>query len=152
MRVIDESGQNVGVLSISDALNLAKERDIDLIEISPTVNPPVCKLMDYGKFLYIEKRKTKVKPPHQTEIKATRISLAISNHDLEVKAKKVSEFLVDGDKVKIEMVLKGREKYLDKNFIEERFKRILVLIDVDYKISDMPKKSPKGMIMVIEKV
>lgn len=151
MRVIDDKGQNVGVFSISDALNLAREREIDLLEISPTAKPPVCKLMDYGKFLYIEKRKTKVKPPHKTEIRAARISLRISDHDLEVKAKKVSEFLADGDKVKIEMVLKGREKYLDKNFIEERFKRILDFISGDYKMSDIPKKSPRGMTMVLEK-
>lgn len=151
MRVIDESGQNVGVLNISDALNLAREREIDLIEISPTAKPPVCKLMDYGKFLYIEKRKVKIKPFHQIEIRAARISLRISNHDLEVKAKKVSEFLTDGDKVKIEMILKGREKYLDKNFIEERFKRILDFITIDYKVADGLKKSPRGIIMILEK-
>lgn len=152
MRVIDDTGKNVGILLFADALNLAREKELDLIEISPTANPPVAKIMDYGKFLYIEKRKTRIKPAHQTEIREARVGLKTSPHDLEVKAKKVSEFLELRDKVKIEMLLKGREKFLDKNFVEEKFKKILEFITVDYKITEGPKKSPRGLIMVLEKV
>lgn len=152
VRVIDENGLNIGVFALGDALNLAKEREIDLIEISPTVNPPVCKLIDYGKFIYSEKRKHKGKEKRQSFLRATRISLNISNHDLEIKAKKAVSFLERGDKVKIEMPLKGREKYLDKNFLEERFKRILGFVETDYKITEGPKRNPRGIIMVIEKV
>lgn len=152
VRVVDEDGNNFGVLSVSAALDLAREKEIDLIEISPTANPPVCKLMDYGKFLYIEKRKTKKKPAHQSTVREVRISLRISDHDLEIKAKKAEDFLKDGDKVKIDMPLKGREKYLDKKFLEERFRRILALIEEEFKISDGPKNSPRGFTMIVEKV
>lgn len=149
--MIDDKGQNAGILLFQDALNLAKEKDLDLIEISPTANPPVAKIMDYGKFLYMEKRKTKVKPAHQAETREARIGLKTSPHDLGVKAKKISEFLDLRDKVKIEMLLKGREKYLDKNFVEEKFKKILEFITVDYKITEGPKRSPRGILMIVEK-
>lgn len=132
-------------------MNLAREKELDLIEISPNANPPVVKIMDYGKFLYIEKRKLKVKPAHKYYLREVRVSLGISNHDLEIKAKKAVGFINSGDKVKIDMPLKGREKYLDKKFIEERFKRILPLIETDFKISDGPKNSPRGFTMIIEK-
>lgn len=151
VRVIDEQGENLGVLSVLEAISAARERGLDLIEISPNAKPPVCKIMDYGKFLYIEKRKHKGNVQHQSFLREVRISLNISSHDMEIKGKKAVEFLTKGDKVKIEMLLKGREKYLDKNFLEERFKRILGLIDADYKITEGPKRNPRGLIMVIEK-
>lgn len=151
--MIDEKGTNIGILAIAEALRIAREKETDLIEISPTANPPVCKIMDYGKFLYIENKKTKKeKPVHQTMIREIRISLGISKHDLEVKAKKASAFLDEGDKVKIEMKLKGREKYLDKNFLEERLKRILDFIAVGYKITEGPKRGLRGLLMMIERI
>lgn len=153
VRVIDENGVNLGVLNINEALKIAKEKNIDLIEISSTVNPPICKLMDYGKFLYMQNRKNKkTKTIHQSLVREIRISVGISKHDLEVKAKKASEFLEGGDKVKIDMPLKGREKYLDKNFLEERIKRILSFIAAEYKITEGPKRSPRGLLIILEKV
>ncbi len=115
--------------------------------------PPVCKLMDYGKFIYIETRKKKkTKTIHQTTIREIRISLGISKHDLEVKAKKISEFLEQNDKVKIDMLLKGREKFLDRSLLQERFKRILDFINTDYKISEGVKIQPNRLLMLLEKI
>lgn len=109
--------------------------------------------MDYGKFIYIETRKKKkTKPVHQTTIREARISIGISKHDLEVKAKKISEFLEQNDKVKIDMLLKGREKYLDRSFLQERFKRILNFVSADYKISEGIKIQPNRLSMILEKI
>lgn len=152
VRVIDENGDNLGVLDIGEALLKAKEKQTDLIEISPNAEPPVCKLIDYGKFAYIETRKKKkLKPVHQTSVRQIRINLGTSQHDLEVKAKKISEFLEQNDKVKIDMLLKGREKFLDKSFLEERFKRILSFISADYKISENVKIQQNRISTLLEK-
>ncbi|MBU3925624.1 translation initiation factor IF-3 [Patescibacteria group bacterium] len=152
MRVIDNEGNNLGLLSLKEALDRARERELDLIEISPTARPPVAKIMDYGKFQYQEQKKQKeaVKKIHTTEIKSMRIGLGTSQHDLEMKADKISKFLKQKDKVRIDLVLKGRAKYIDKNFIEERLHRILKLISEEYKISDGPKKGPSGINITIE--
>lgn len=153
VRVTDERGLNLGIFSIGEALNLAKEKETDLIEISAGANPPVCKLMDYGKFRYIEEKKKRAgKQVHRAAVREIKIRIGTSSHDLEFKAKKISDFLEEGDKVKIEMLLKGREKYLDKNFLEERLRRILNFIAVEHKIADSIKRGPRGLLMVIEKI
>lgn len=149
---MDGKGENVGIFDLQKALDLAKEKNTDLLEVSPAASPPVCRLMDYGKYLYVEKRKSKLKIKSSgPELREVRASLRISEHDIEVKTKKIAEFLEQKDKVKIEMFLKGREKYLDKKFIEERFARILQAIEFDYKIIDGPKRTPRGMSVLIEK-
>ena len=143
----------MGVFSIEEALRLAQERETDLIEVTANVNPPICKLMDYGKFRYIEEKKNKSgKQVHRAMVREIKVRIGTSNHDLEVKAKKALEFLEQGDKVKIELALKGREKYLDKNFLEERLKRILKFITAAHKITDGFKRGPRGLLMVIERI
>lgn len=101
----------LGVLSTRDALRMAQERGLDLVEVGPKANPPVCKILDYGAYQYrIErqqrKQKAKVK---QIEVKGIRLSLNIGQHDRDVRLKKAKEFLDEGNKVKIEMILRGRE-------------------------------------------
>ena len=154
LRVISEEGENLGILSAEDALRMAQEKGLDLIEIAPTAQPPVAKIMDYGKFLYQEKRKEKEskKKAHETETKAIQIKLNTSPHDLELKAKKASEFLKEGNRIKIDLILKGREKYLDQGLLKERLERILGLITENYKVSQEPKKGPRGMSMIIDYV
>ena len=153
MRVIGDDGANYGVIEISEALKIAAEKGLDAIEISPTAKPPVVKIMDYGKWKYQEERKRREggKKAHVTEIREVRITPGTSEHDLEMKAKKIGEFLKEGDKVKIDLVLRGRAKYLDKNFINERLERILHFIPDDYKIAEAPKKGPRGIFLIIEK-
>ncbi|MCK6462452.1 MAG: translation initiation factor IF-3 [Candidatus Pacebacteria bacterium] len=144
--------ENLGVISLAEALDKAREAGLDLIEISPTANPPVARIMDFGKYLYQQQKKQKeaAKKAHEVEIKGIQIGLGTSLHDLEMRAKKIDEFLKEGNRVKIDLILRGREKYLDKNFIGERMTRILNLISEKYKMADGPKKSPRGMTATIE--
>lgn len=150
VRVIDPEGKNLGNLPLEQALQKAKEAGLDLIEISAKATPPVVKITDYGKYLYtVEKKAKKVKKPTQ-EIKGIRISLGISQHDLEMKAKKVSDFLKEGERIRLELRLPGRTRYLKKEFIEERFKRILNFITTPYKQEESPKKTPRGLSIILE--
>jgi translation initiation factor IF-3 len=152
LRVIGPKGENLGVLSLSEALKVASEQSLDLIEISPTANPPVAKIADFGKYLYEENKKAKsAKKTHTTEIKTVQVKLATGDHDLALKAKKASEWLAEGNRVRIDLFLPGRAKYLDEKFLKERIERMLKLVSVDYKVADPAKKSPKGMSCLIER-
>lgn len=152
LRVIGAEGENVGVISLQEALQRAHDAGLDLIEISPKANPPVAKIMDYGKFQYDENKKQKSSKARVliTEVKTLQVKIGTGEHDLALKAKKASEWLKEGHKIKIDLFLPGRSKYLDQNFLKERLQRILKLIPTDIK-SDEPKKSPKGMTVVVEK-
>lgn len=153
LRVIDDQGENLGVMSFGQALALAEEQETDLIEISPEAVPPVAKIMDYGKYQYIQDRKARESKSktHSTEIKSIQVKIGTGEHDLEMKAKKASEFLKAGDRVKINLFLPGRSKYLDPKFLQERLDRMLRLISEDFKVAEAPQKSPKGITVVIEK-
>jgi translation initiation factor IF-3 len=153
LRVIGKSGENLGILGRAEAIALAKEANLDLIEISPGANPPVAKIMDYGKFQYEQKRKDRVAKTraHVTETKIVQIKVTTGEHDLELKAKKASLWLNGGDRIKIDMVLPGRARYIDPKFLEERLERFLNLIATPYRIADALKKSPKGLTTVLEK-
>ncbi len=111
LRVIDEDGSQLGVLSRNEALDLARERELDLVEISPNANPPVCKIVDWGKYNYQRtKQLQKSKKNAKTlEVKQMRFGLKIGDHDLEVKRRKVTGFLEAGHKVKITVFYRGRE-------------------------------------------
>ncbi len=111
VRVIDEDGQQLGVLTRAEALSAAAERGLDLVEISPGANPPVAKIIDWGKYNYqktkqLQKSKRNAKTP---DVKQMRFGLKIGEHDLGVKLRKVTEFLVAGHKVKITVIYRGRE-------------------------------------------
>lgn len=150
MRVIGQKGENLGVLASEEALRLAYEAGLDLIEISPTANPPVAKIMDRGKFLYAEGKKHRqaAKKHKEVETKNIRVGIGTSQHDLEMRAKQADEFLEEGDKVKINLALRGREKYLDKKFLEERIERVLALITKPFEKEDV-KKGPRGLYLTI---
>lgn len=153
LRVLGPEGENLGVMSFSEAMKQAQERNLDLIEISPKANPPVAKIADYGKFLYDENKKQKLAKANAktVEVKSLQVKIGTGEHDLILKAKKASEWLAEGHRIKIDLFLTGRTKYLDQKFLEERLERLLRLISVDFKISDPAKKSPKGLTAVIEK-
>lgn len=153
LRIIGPDGANMGVMSLRDALEKAHELSFDLIEISPNANPPVAKIMDYGKFQYDERKKEKTaKAKSKTvETKNVQVKVGTGDHDLELKAKKASEWLTEGNRVKIDLFLVGRSKFMDIKFLKERLERILRLISVNYKVAEEPKKSPKGLTIVIEK-
>ena len=112
VRLIDENGQNIGVISTAEALALAQERGLDLVEVSPLANPPVAKIINYSKLKYQEekeRRKGRAKQK-KVEVKGVRLSLRIGQHDVEVRLKQAQKFLADGNKVRIEIILRGREK------------------------------------------
>ena len=153
LRVIMEDGTNLGVITKDQAIEKAKEMHADLIEISPTAVPPVAKIMDYGKFQYDEKKKQKVaKSKAQTsDLKNIQVKIGTGEHDLELKAKKASEWLAEGHRIKIDLFITGRAKYMDFKFLSERLDRILKLITEKFKVAEAPKKGLKGLTMVIEK-
>ncbi|MCS6957615.1 MAG: translation initiation factor IF-3 [Aquificaceae bacterium] len=113
VRLIDENGKQIGIVPIQEALRIASEKGLDLVEIAPQANPPVCKILDYGKFLYELKKKEKEakkkQREHAIEVKDMMLSLRIDEHDLKVKLKHMREFLMDGDKVRIRIRFRGRE-------------------------------------------
>ncbi len=148
-----ENGDNLGVLSLKDAIAQAMEAGLDLIEISPKAVPPVAKIMDYGKFQYTENKKLKVAKTkaHTVEVKNIQVKVGTGDHDLELKAKKASTWLKEGHRIKIDLFLPGRTKYMDKKFLRERMDRVLTLITEQFKIADEAKQSPKGLSIVIEK-
>ena len=153
LRVISETGENLGVISTREALRRAQDVGLDLIEISPNANPPVARIGDFGKYAYEEAKKQKIanSKSHTVEIKSVQVRIGTGEHDLELKAKKVSEWVSEGNRVKIELFLPGRSKYLDPKFLEERLARILSLVTAPHKVSERPQKGPKGLSIVIEK-
>jgi len=111
VRLIDENGQMLGVMTSLQALNIARDRDLDLVEVSPMAVPPVCKLMDYGRFKYEQAQKDREARRNQktTELKEIRMKPHTDTHDLMVKVRKIEEFLGEGDKVKVGVLFRGRE-------------------------------------------
>lgn len=112
LRVIDNDGTQLGIMSLEDALTLANDKKLDLVNISPNANPPVCKILDYGKYRYeLQKKEKEAKKKQKvTSVKEIRLSTFIEAHDIQVKAKTAIKFLKDGDRVKVSLRFKGREK------------------------------------------
>lgn len=158
VRVISDELGNLGVMSTRDAIAKARELGLDLIEISPDAEPPVAKIMDYGKHQYSQSKKQreiKVKTKAASaagEVKNIQIKVGTGDHDIEMKAKKATEWLTDGSRVKVELYLRGRTKYMDKKFLQERLERILKFIPLPHRIVDGFKDSPKGIVVTIEKI
>lgn len=153
LRVIDDTGENIGVLLFEEALKMAREKTLDLIEISPNAIPPVAKIMDYGKYQYEESKKQKEvrTKTHTTETKTLQIKIGTGEHDLELKAKNASRWLKEGHRVKLDLFLAGRAKYMKEDFLKERLNRILVLVTEEYRVADGPKRGPKGLMVVLER-
>ncbi len=112
VRLIGENGEQLGIVSAKEANDIAASKSLDLVEIAPNANPPVCKIVDYGKYRYELARKEKEtkKKQHTVSLKTIRImSVNIDNHDMEIKSKKAREFLEEGNKVKVFLQYRGRE-------------------------------------------
>lgn len=134
-----------------EALRLAQERGLDLIEIAPTVNPPVCRIMDFGKFKYEREKGEREhgKKQKEIEIKGIRIGFTTGKHDLELRTKQIREFLAEGDKVRIDMRLRGREK-AHGQLAFQKFNEFLEMIG-EYTLEMPPKRFPQGFIAIITK-
>ena len=111
MRVIDDEGKQLGILPPFEALKLAREKNFDLVEVSPTAQPPVCRIMDFGKYLYEQEKKERAAKKHQKiiTVKEVKFRINVDEHDYEFKKNHVIRFLEDGDKVKATIFFRGRE-------------------------------------------
>lgn len=140
IRLLNEEGRQIAVLKTSEALKLALEHNLDLVEIQPLAKPPVVKLIDFAKFKYQQKKLEQQQKKHlkKTEVKTIWISTRISEHDMQIKAKKVNSFLSEGNLVKIELRMRGREQaYGDLG--RQQLEKFLRIISVPYR-TDVPLK------------
>jgi translation initiation factor IF-3 len=153
LRVIGAQGENLGVLSLADALAAAKAAGLDLIEISPLALPPVAKVIDYGKFEYERSKKERaVKAKVKiSETKEVQIKVGTGDNDMMLKAKKAAEWLAEGHRVRAELFLKGRYKGMDEKFLKDRLAKFLERIPYAYRVAEPVEKSPKGFAAVIER-
>ena len=150
VRVITDNGEMLGVLLIEEALKLASEQGLDLVEVSPNATPPVCKIIDYGKYKYrVQKKQAEARKKQKTfEVKEVKLRPGIEDHDYGVKLKSIQRFLNDGDKVKITLRFKGREMaYQQRGF--DVLKKLESAIEPVAKIEQVPTLEGKHMIMVV---
>lgn len=153
LRVIGAKGENLGVITLEEAKQAAEDAGLDLIEISPKAKPPVAKIMDYGQYQYEKKRKaSEVKAKsHVTETKNIQVKIGTGEHDQRLKANRIAEWLSEGHRVKVDLFLWGRYKYMEPEFLKERLQRFLKIIPIEYKVADEIKKSPKGFTTTLER-
>ncbi len=148
--VIDENGQKLGVMPTREALNLARERGLDLVEVSPNANPPVCRIMDFGKYKYqMQKKMHEAKKKQKTiEVKTVKIRPRTDEHDMQVRIKQVRKFLEKGNKVKAIVMFRGREQA----HVDLGEAQLLKIYDAVKDIAEMerkPKKEGRDMIMIL---
>lgn len=153
VRVIDSNARQIGVMSINEARELAREKELDLVEIAPQAKPPVVKIIDFSKFLYQlnKKKKEEKKSTKTSQTKQVRFGPFIGEHDLEIKLKKAREFLNDGDKVKFAVKFAGRQ-ITKKNLGEEVLNRVLAsLEDVAKQEKEMRMEGRQLVVIVTKK-
>lgn len=150
---MDENDKQIGVISIEQALDLARERNLDLIQVTEKTDPPVCKITDYGKYLYQQEKKArKLNKREGGELKEIRLTFAISLNDLGTRANQAVKFLSRGDRVRIALRLRGREKALE-GYAREKIQKFLEKVQQSFpiKIERDLKREPRGLTMIIAK-
>jgi translation initiation factor IF-3 len=150
VRLIDQDGRMIGVTSLRDALNRAEDAGLDLVEVSPTASPPVCKILDYGKFKYEAQKKANAarKKQRVIEVKEIKMRPSIDDNDYGIKMRKVREFLDEGDKVKVTMRFRGREM-AHQHLAMDLLNKVKEEISDIAKVEQMPKLEGRQMIMVM---
>jgi translation initiation factor IF-3 len=150
--VIDETGNNLGIMPREAALNLAESKGLDLIEITATAKPPVAKVISFDKFRYQKEKELKKQKTSQkiSELKQVQLSVRAAQNDLKTKAQKVDEFLNEGHKVEIVLRLRGREKY-NRDWARYKLEEFLKLITVEHKIILEARFGGQGLVMQITK-
>jgi translation initiation factor IF-3 len=150
VRVISETGEQLGVLSTYDALERARNLGLDLVEVAPTAKPPVCKILDHGKFKYQQQKKVQQakKKQHVTEMKEVRMRPKTDTHDIQIKLSKAREFLDDGYKVQFTMLFRGREQ-LHRDLGRETFRDIATQLDDISKIERETRVEGRRMILIL---
>jgi len=149
IRVINQHQEQLGVIPTHEALALAKEAGLDLVEVSPTENPPVCRIMDYGKHLYEKKKRMKMaSAAHVVTLKEIRLRPKTDPHDRMIKLKHAKEFLDEGNKVQFTMLFKGRERF-HREVASEAFQAIMAELGDTVKIERPPAMDGKRMTMIV---
>jgi translation initiation factor IF-3 len=154
IRLIDETGKQMGVVPLEQALDLAKERGYDLLQVTEKLNPPVCKLGDYGKYLYQQEKKAREsKKQEGGELKEIRLTYNISIHDLETRMAQASKFLSKGHRIRITLPLRGRQKALE-GFAREKVAKFLEMLTAAFtlKTERELKREPRGLSMIVSKI
>jgi translation initiation factor IF-3 len=142
VRVINDEGEQLGVMDTRDALKLARESDLDLVEVASDSKPPVCRIMDYGKFRYEQKKRQSKQTGHQTKLKEVRVRPKTGEHDVLVKVNSIRKFLGEKDKVQITVAFRGRElAHIDEG--EKVLQSILAQLDDIGKLESPPKRADK---------
>ena len=154
VRVIDQDGKQLGIFDLEEAIQKAQEKELDLIKITENVTPPVCKIGDFGKYLYRTKKKERQQKTQKSgELKNIRLRFNISEHDLETRVKTAEKFLKKNYTVRIELILRGRERSL-ANFAREKVNKFLEILkkSVTFKIERELKRESRGFTIMITKI
>lgn len=148
VRLIDDENRQLGIVPTNEALRMARDAGMDLVEVSPTEKPPVCRIMDYGKHKYNQKKKLKQNVSHAVTLKEIRIRPKTDEHDRQIKINHAQDFLAKGHKVQFTMLFRGRERFL-KDYAHERFNEILAALGETVKIIRPPLAEGRRMTMVL---
>ena len=150
IRVIDNDGAQVGIITPKEALSLAQEKNLDLVLISETADPPVCKIMDYGKYKYEQDKKLKEakKKQHNADVKEVKMRYKIEEHDYNVRVKNAQRFLKSGDKVKATVSFRGRE-IQHTNLAEDLLRRMAADLEDYAEVQQYPKREGRNMMMLL---
>ncbi len=151
VRVIDEEGKPLGVLDTASALGMARERGYDLVEVSPKAEPPVCKFLDFGQFKYQKEKELRIQKARakKVDVKGIRLSVKMGQHDIDIRRAQSEGFLADGDKLKIEIHLRGREKE-HGNLAYERIQSFIDAIQQTYPLTiEQPTTRSGGNVSAI---
>ena len=146
--VIDETGTKLGVVKTAEALNQARAKGLDLVEVGPLARPPVARIMDFKKFKY-QQQKTAVKPK-RSKVKMLRIGVGTSEHDLAVRTRQIEKFFGEGHKVQVQMTMRGREK-AHPGLAREKLTAFLQKIPVGYVVEQEPRNHPYCIIILLRK-
>lgn len=150
VRVIDDAGIQLGIMGVRDALRAAEERDLDLVEVAPNAKPPVCRLMDYGKYLYEKQKREREsrKAQKQIEIKEVRLRPKTGEHDIQVVLNKTRKFLKDGAKVRVRIRFRGRE-IVHRDVALDLMKRVTEELAEEAVIESRPGFEGRSMVMLL---
>ncbi len=150
IRVIDEDNNQLGVLDTADALAIASKKGLDLVEIAPDQRPPVCRILDFGKFKYEQKKKDRAskKKQHQVEVKEVRVRPKIAEHDIQVKVRRARKFLEEGDKVQINCLFRGREM-AHKEIGIDVMRHVFSFLEDIAKVEREPHLEGRRMVMLV---
>lgn len=150
IRVIDTDGSQLGILTPGDALRMAMEKELDLVLVSETANPPVCRIMDYGKYKFEQEKKAREakKKQHTADVKEVKMRYKIDEHDYNVRVNQAQRFLKSGDKVKATITFRGRE-IQHSNLAEELLNRMATDLQEVGEVQQAPKKEGRNMMMLL---